>query len=143
LQLDFICRFQIWTHKISIMLQYWTECNEQFTYRLTSPALSARRSSSRMLLRAKAGIPALGPRYRASGSKPFCGLLPSDLTYIFMVLGASGYKPERRGDRFLMGSLEFLLALSFRPHSGLGVGSASNRTRSRNISSGVKAAGVE
>ena len=109
LQLDFICRFQIWTHKISIMLQYWTERNEQFTYKLTSPALSARRSSSRMLLRAKAGIPALGPRYRASGNKPFCGLLPSDLTYIFVVLGACGYKPEGRGDRFLMGSLEFFI----------------------------------
>jgi hypothetical protein len=63
LQLDFICMFQIWTHNISIMPQFWTERNEQFTYRLTSRALSARRSSSRMLLRAKAGIPAIGPRH--------------------------------------------------------------------------------
>lgn len=91
------------------MPQFWTERNEQFTYRLTSRALSACRSSSRMLLSAKAGIPALGPRNRASGNKPFCGLLPSDLTRIFVVLGARGYKTEGRGDRFLMSSLEFYI----------------------------------
>jgi len=91
------------------MPQFWTERNEQFTYRLTSRALSARRSCSRMLLSAKAGIPDLGPRNRASGIKPFCGIFPSDLTYILVVLWARGYTPEGRGDRFLMGSLEFYI----------------------------------
>jgi len=62
-----------------------------------------------MLLRVKTGIPALGPRHRASGNKPFCELLPSELTDIFVVSGASVFKPEGRGDRFLMGSMEFFI----------------------------------
>jgi hypothetical protein len=62
-----------------------------------------------MLLRVKAGIPALGPQHTASGNKPFCGFLPSELTDIFVVFGARVFKPENRGDRFLMGSLEFFI----------------------------------
>jgi hypothetical protein len=93
--------------QISIMPQFWAERNEVFTYRLTSRALTARRSSDRMLLRTTADIPPVGPRHTASVKNPFCGLLPSELTDIFVVFGARGHNPEGRGDRFLMGSLEF------------------------------------
>jgi hypothetical protein len=58
------------------------------------------------------------------------------------VVEALRYKPEGRGIDFQWCHWNFSLTLSFRPHYGRGVDSASNRNKYQEYFVGVKATGA-